>query len=92
MNKVRVYEVARELGMNNRELLNRIQSLGIQVRNHMSALEPAEVDRVRRALEKDKAENTVEERIRKTVIRRRTVGKKQLARGAGRGGAPRAGG
>jgi translation initiation factor IF-2 len=76
MSKVRVYEVARELNMNNRELLNRIQSLGIQVRNHMSALDPAEVDRVRRALEKDKAENTVEERIRKTVIRRRTVSKK----------------
>ena len=76
MSKVRVYEVARELNMNNRELLNRIQSLGIQVRNHMSALDPAEVDRVRRALEKDKAENTVEERIRKTVIRRRTVPKK----------------
>jgi translation initiation factor IF-2 len=76
MNKARVYEVARELGMNNRELLGRIQSLGIQVRNHMSALEPAEVDRVRRALEKDKAENTVEERISKTVIRRRTVGRK----------------
>ena len=72
MSKVRVYEVARELGMNNRELLGRIQSLGIQVRNHMSALEPAEVDRVRRALDKDKADNTVEERIRKTVIRRRT--------------------
>src|SRR5690606_10592825 len=53
-----------------------IQSLGIQVRNHMSALEPAEVDRVRRALEKDKAENTVEERISRTVIRRRTVGRK----------------
>ncbi len=72
MSKVRVYEVARELGMDNRELLGRIQSLGIQVRNHMSALEPAEVDRVRRALDKDKAENTVETRIRKTVIRRRT--------------------
>jgi len=72
MSKVRVYEVARELGMNNRELLGRIQSLGIQVRNHMSALEPAEVERVRRALDKDKAENTVETRIRKTVIRRRT--------------------
>src|SRR5688572_17913118 len=79
MNKVRVYEVARELGMNNRELQSRIQSLGIQVRNHMSALEPAEVERVRRALEKDKAENTVEERISKTVIRRRTTGKKDPA-------------
>ncbi|MCB9591878.1 MAG: translation initiation factor IF-2 [Sandaracinaceae bacterium] len=77
MTKVRVYEVARELGMNNRELLGRIQSLGIQVRNHMSALEPAEVDRVRRALDKDKADNTVEERINRTVIRRRT--KKQPA-------------
>ena len=61
MSKVRVYEIASELGMNNRELLGRIQSLGIQVRNHMSALEPAEADRVRRALDKDKAENTVEE-------------------------------
>ena len=42
----------------------------------MSALEPAEVDRVRRALDKDKAENTIEERITKTVIRRRTKKKK----------------
>src|SRR5687768_10834061 len=71
-NKVRVYEVARELGMDNRELMNRFAALGIPVRNHMSALEPAEVDRVKRALEKDKAQNTVEERIRPTVVRRRT--------------------
>jgi len=80
MSKVRVYEVARELGMGNRELLSRIQALGIQVRNHMSALEPAEVDRVRRALDKDKAENTIEERITKTVIRRRTKKKKKPAK------------
>ncbi|MGE0792128.1 MAG: translation initiation factor IF-2 [Sandaracinaceae bacterium] len=72
MTKVRVYEVARELGMENRDLLNRMHSLGIQARNHMSALEPAEVDRVRRAVDRDKQENTVEERIRSTVIRRRT--------------------
>jgi translation initiation factor IF-2 len=77
MSKVRVYEVARELGMNNRELLHRIHSLGIQVRNHMSALDPAEVDRVKRAVEKDKSDNTVEERVSKTVIRRRTKKKKK---------------
>lgn len=72
-NKVRVYEVARELGIDNRELMNRFAALGIPVRNHMSALEPAEIDRVKRALEKDKAQNTVEERIRPTVVRRRTA-------------------
>ena len=44
--KVRVFEVARELGMDNRELMNRFAALGIPVRNHMTALEPAEIDRV----------------------------------------------
>jgi translation initiation factor IF-2 len=73
MIKVRVYEVARELGLDNRELVSKIASLGIQVRNHMSALEPAEVERIKRALDRDKHSNTVEERIRPTVVRRRAV-------------------
>jgi translation initiation factor IF-2 len=73
MIKVRVYEVARELGLDNRELVSKIASLGIQVRNHMSALEPAEVERIKRALDKDKHSNQVAERIRPTVVRRRTV-------------------
>ena len=64
MNKVRVYEVARELGLENADLMARVAKLGISVRNHMSSLEPADVDRVKRAFDKDKLENTVEERIR----------------------------
>ncbi len=73
MSKVRVYEVARELGLDNGDLMKRFAALGIQVRNHMSALEVAEVDRLKRALEKDKAENTVETKVRAGVVRRRTV-------------------
>jgi translation initiation factor IF-2 len=73
MSKVRVYEVARELALENNELMKRLAALGIQVRNHMSALDVAEVDRVKRAIEKDKAENTVETKIRAGVVRRRTV-------------------
>ncbi len=75
--KLRVYEVARDLGLENRDLTNRLVSLGIQVRNHMSALEPAEIDRVKRSLEKDKQETVVEERIRPTVVRRRTRKKEE---------------
>ncbi|MDH3202949.1 MAG: translation initiation factor IF-2 [Myxococcales bacterium] len=71
MNKVRVYEVARELGVENRDLIQRMATLGIQVRNHMSVLDPAEVDRVKRALDKDRSETLVEERIRPTVVRRK---------------------
>ena len=71
MSKVRVYEVARELGVENRDLIQRMATLGIQVRNHMSVLDPAEVDRVKRALGKDRSETLVEERIRPTVVRRK---------------------
>jgi translation initiation factor IF-2 len=71
MMKVRVYEVARELGVENRELIQRIATMGIQVRNHMSVLDPAEVDRIKRAVGKDQSEAIVEERIRPTVVRRK---------------------
>ena len=65
MSKVRVYEVARELGVENRDLIQRIATLGIQVRNHMSVLDPVEVDRIKRSLGKDRSEAMVEERIRR---------------------------
>ncbi|MFI5306482.1 MAG: translation initiation factor IF-2 [Polyangiales bacterium] len=73
MNKTRVYEVARELGLDNRELVSKLASLGIPVRNHMSSIEIADADRVKRAIEKEKQQNVVEERIRPTVVRRRSL-------------------
>ncbi len=76
MSKQRVYEVARELGLPNRELVERISALGIEVRNHMTALEPSDVERVKRALrDKEAPSQVVEERIRPTVVRRRAVTK-----------------
>lgn len=75
MIKTRVYEVAKELGIDNRELVMRLASLGIQVRNHMSSLEPGEIEKIKRAFDKNKNESTVEEKIRPTVVRRRVVAK-----------------
>src|SRR5690349_9430913 len=72
--KVRVYEVAKDVGLSNKDLVDKIRALGIEVKNHMSALEPDDVARVRRALEKERQENTVVERIQPTVIRRRSKG------------------
>jgi translation initiation factor IF-2 len=72
MIKTRVYEVARELGLDNRELVTKLATLGIPVRNHMSSIDPADADRVKRAIEKEKQQNVVEERIRPTVVRRRS--------------------
>ena len=78
--KVRVYEVARDLGMENKTLVALFQSVGIsEVRNHMSAVAPEQVERVKRHLDKQSAQKVVEERIRPTVVKRRTVKPKKKA-------------
>ena len=68
MIKTRVYEVARDLGLENKDVVSKLASLGIPVRNHMSSIDPADAERVKRAIEKDKQQNVVEERIRPTVV------------------------
>ena len=69
--KVAIYDLAKELGIAHKDLVEKIRALGIEAKNHMSRLERDEVDRVRRAFEKERNENTVQERVADTVIRRR---------------------
>src|SRR4051812_48407755 len=70
--KVRIFQLAKELGVGNTELVKRIQSLGIDAKNHMSNLDSEDVQRVKRAYDKERHENLIEERLTSTVIRRRT--------------------
>jgi translation initiation factor IF-2 len=46
--KIRVYELAKELGLSNKEGLDLALSLGIGVKSHSSSIEDAQADRVRR--------------------------------------------
>ena len=46
--KIRVYELARELGLTNKEALDLSITLGIGVKSHSSSIEDAQADRVRR--------------------------------------------
>jgi translation initiation factor IF-2 len=48
--KMRVYEIAREVGLPNKELIEKIRALGLEVNNHMSALDVDDVARVKRSL------------------------------------------
>ncbi len=47
MAKIRVYELARELGKDNKSLVKVIRGLGIEIKNQMSTLAPEEAQRVR---------------------------------------------
>ncbi|HEX4406670.1 MAG TPA: translation initiation factor IF-2 [Polyangia bacterium] len=82
--RVRIYELAKELSLGHREMVAKVRSLGIEVANHMSHLEPADVDRVRRAVDRERKERTFEERINDTVIRRRSKSVSPVAAPAAR--------
>jgi translation initiation factor IF-2 len=51
MNKTRIYELAKEFNTSSKELIKKIEHLSINAHNHMSALEPEEVDKIRNYFE-----------------------------------------
>ena len=51
--KIRVYELARELGLTNKETLDLALALGIGAKSHSSSIEDAQADRVRRKADKE---------------------------------------
>src|SRR5579862_6793942 len=72
--RVRVYELAKDLGLQPKDLVAKVRAMGFDVANHMSQIEPAEVDRIKRAVDRERHESLVEERLTVdgTVIRRRS--------------------
>jgi len=71
MAKIRVYELARDLNLENKILLEKLDALDISVKSHMSALDDDTVAIIRQQLF-GKTEASIEEtRIKPTVIRRR---------------------
>ena len=71
MTKLRVYELAKELDMPNKDLVDKISSLGIQIKGHMSSLEEEEAQLVRDTVTGKSQQLIVEKRVRRGVIRRR---------------------
>ncbi len=51
--KIRVHELAKELGLTNKEALDLSIALGIGVKSHSSSIEDAQADRVRRKAERE---------------------------------------
>ncbi len=71
MAKIRVYELAKQLNMTNKVLLERLKENNISVKSHMSVIDEETVAGIREGLFQDKSETVIEKRIKGTVIRRR---------------------
>jgi translation initiation factor IF-2 len=64
-NKVRVYELAKETGLHNKEVLRRLQQLGIEAKSHSSSVSDADATRFRGSLGRSEEERKAEEEARR---------------------------
>lgn len=71
MAKIRIYELAKQLNMTNKVLLEKLNEMNISAKSHMSVIDEEAVEGIRGALFKTKAEEVIEKRIKSTIIRRR---------------------
>ncbi|MCP4669747.1 MAG: translation initiation factor IF-2 [Desulfobacula sp.] len=70
MAKIRVYELAKDLNMTNKALLNKMKELKIEVKSHMSSLENSDIGKIKKTL-LGKRKKKTDVKIKPSVIRRR---------------------
>jgi len=69
--KIRIYELARDLNMTNKTLLENLQEMNIPVKTHMSSLEEEAVDQIKQHILGAPVKEVEIVRIKPTIIRRR---------------------
>ena len=71
MAKVRVYELARELNMDSKQLVEKLLAGGMSIKNYMSTLDETSVTKAKGIIAGTVSEVVEEKRIKPTIIRRR---------------------
>jgi len=71
--KVRIHELAKDLKMENKDLIKLLEKMGLPVKSVQSTLDDSDVERVKNHISLSKREGVVEQRVKPTVIRRRVM-------------------
>jgi len=71
MAKIRVYELARELKMESKELVEALNAGGLDIKNYMSTLDEEMTSKARKVISGAISEVVIEKRVKPRVIRRR---------------------
>jgi len=75
LGKKKVYELARELNIDNKKLIEIAQKLGIDVKSHLSGIDEAGVEKIKNSMKKDNSKKTNNE-VKTTgqvIIRREVI-------------------
>ena len=79
MSKIRVYELAQKMGIDNKELMARLKAVGVELKNHMAMIDEADAKLLDAPAEKAATREVAKEEVRvtSTIIRRRAKSSEQ---------------
>jgi translation initiation factor IF-2 len=69
---IKVYELAKELGIDSLSLVSKIKEMAIPVRSHMSELSPEDVKKIKQKLTESQTSSEDEKPKKKVAVRKRT--------------------
>jgi translation initiation factor IF-2 len=76
--KIRIYQLAKELNIENKELLSSLKEKGLKVKSALSTINKSEADKIKKKLEGEKPAKKVSKKSKKTTKRKKTkAGKKK---------------
>jgi translation initiation factor IF-2 len=70
--KIKVFDLAEELGIRPLDLVKKMQEIGIDVKSHMSSVEDADAEKIKKHLSKKDAPEK-EEKTKKTTVKKATA-------------------
>lgn len=73
MSRIRVLDLAKELGLDTKSAIVKLQEIGIQVKNHFNALSEADADRFRNFVKSGGRTDKSSGSAKRMIIRRRSV-------------------
>ena len=69
MGKMRVHELAKELGKENKDILEALEGLGVQVSSHMSTVDEEVCEKIKKKLKRKTGQKKRENRKRRILFR-----------------------
>ena len=80
LGKIKLYELAKDLNLTSKELLDKVEELGIKVKSHLSSLEDEEIEKIKNSLLKvshkkssQKMKNDKKQKDAPVIIRREVI-------------------
>lgn len=64
MGKMKVYELAKEMGITNAELIKRLSNMGVEVKSHLSVIEDEVVGKIKKGVSKTVEKKPVAEKVK----------------------------